>query len=56
MYDKQHLGVVRRGRRAAYNRQMGDVTMALPDSVKERAQQGAKVRREVLGAAYVDAG
>jgi len=30
--------------------------MALPDSVKERAQQGAKVRREVLGAAYVDAG
>jgi 4-carboxymuconolactone decarboxylase len=30
--------------------------MALPDSLTERAQQGAKVRREVLGAAYVDAG
>ena len=30
--------------------------MALPDSVSERARQGAKVRREVLGAAYVDAG
>jgi 4-carboxymuconolactone decarboxylase len=30
--------------------------MTLPDSVTERARQGAKVRREVLGAAYVDAG
>jgi len=30
--------------------------MSLPDSVQERARQGAKVRREVLGAAYVDAG
>ena len=30
--------------------------MALPDSITERARQGAKVRREVLGAAYVDAG
>ena len=30
--------------------------MSLPDSVTERARQGAKVRREVLGAAYVDAG
>ena len=30
--------------------------MALPDSVTERARQGAQVRREVLGAAYVDAG
>jgi 4-carboxymuconolactone decarboxylase len=30
--------------------------MALPDSTAERARQGAKVRREVLGAAYVDAG
>jgi 4-carboxymuconolactone decarboxylase len=30
--------------------------MALPDSNAERAQQGAKVRRDVLGAAYVDAG
>jgi 4-carboxymuconolactone decarboxylase len=30
--------------------------MALPDSMTERAQLGAKVRRDVLGAAYVDAG
>lgn len=30
--------------------------MTLPDSIAERARQGAKVRREVLGAAYVDAG
>ena len=30
--------------------------MALPDSTEERARQGAQVRREVLGAAYVDAG
>jgi 4-carboxymuconolactone decarboxylase len=30
--------------------------MALPDSMTERARQGAEVRREVLGAAYVDAG
>ena len=30
--------------------------MALPDSISERAREGAKVRREVLGAAYVDAG
>ena len=30
--------------------------MALPDSLTERAKLGAKVRREVLGAAYVDSG
>ena len=30
--------------------------MTLPDSIAERARQGAKVRRDVLGAAYVDAG
>ncbi len=30
--------------------------MALPDSVTERARQGAEVRRKVLGAAFVDAG
>jgi len=30
--------------------------VALPDSTEERARLGAKVRREVLGAAYVDAG
>jgi 4-carboxymuconolactone decarboxylase len=30
--------------------------MSLPDSLQERARQGAQVRREVLGAAYVDAG
>jgi 4-carboxymuconolactone decarboxylase len=30
--------------------------MTLPDSLTARAQQGAKVRREVLGAAYVDSG
>jgi 4-carboxymuconolactone decarboxylase len=30
--------------------------VALPDSIKERAQLGAEVRRDVLGAAYVDAG
>jgi 4-carboxymuconolactone decarboxylase len=30
--------------------------MTLPDSIRERAEQGAKVRREVLGAAYVDSG
>jgi 4-carboxymuconolactone decarboxylase len=30
--------------------------VALPDSVTERARQGAQVRREVLGAAYVGAG
>ena len=29
--------------------------MALPDSVTERAREGAKVRRKVLGAAFVDA-
>lgn len=28
--------------------------MALPNSIAERARQGAKVRRDVLGAAYVD--
>jgi 4-carboxymuconolactone decarboxylase len=33
-----------------------EVVMALPDSTMERARQGAQVRREVLGAAYVDAG
>ncbi len=31
-------------------------TVTLPDSIAERARQGAKVRRKVLGAAYVDAG
>ena len=30
--------------------------MALPDSTAERAQLGAKVRREVLGAVHVDSG
>ena len=30
--------------------------MSLPDSISERAREGAKVRRQVLGAAYVDAG
>jgi 4-carboxymuconolactone decarboxylase len=30
--------------------------MALPDSNTERAKEGSKVRREVLGGAYVDAG
>ena len=30
--------------------------MSLPDSISERAREGAKVRREVLGGAYVDAG
>jgi 4-carboxymuconolactone decarboxylase len=30
--------------------------MTRPDSVSERAQLGATVRREVLGGAYVDAG
>ena len=30
--------------------------MALPDSIAERARLGSKVRRDVLGAAYVDAG
>jgi 4-carboxymuconolactone decarboxylase len=30
--------------------------VTLPDSIAERARQGAKVRRDVLGAAYVDAG
>ena len=30
--------------------------MSLPDSTAERAREGAKVRRQVLGAAYVDAG
>jgi len=30
--------------------------VALPDSTEKRARLGAKVRREVLGAAYVDAG
>ncbi len=30
--------------------------MSLPDSVNERAKQGAVVRREVLGASYVDSG
>jgi 4-carboxymuconolactone decarboxylase len=30
--------------------------MALPDSVAERARQGAVVRREVLGPEYVDSG
>jgi 4-carboxymuconolactone decarboxylase len=33
-----------------------EAIVSLPDSVTERARQGAKVRREVLGAAYVDAG
>jgi 4-carboxymuconolactone decarboxylase len=33
-----------------------EVVMALPDSISERARRGAQVRREVLGAAYVDAG
>jgi 4-carboxymuconolactone decarboxylase len=33
-----------------------EITMSLPDSISERAREGAKVRREVLGAAYVDAG
>jgi 4-carboxymuconolactone decarboxylase len=30
--------------------------VTLPDSISERARQGAQVRRDVLGAAYVDAG
>jgi 4-carboxymuconolactone decarboxylase len=30
--------------------------MTLPDSISERARQGAQVRRQVLGGAYVDAG
>lgn len=30
--------------------------MTLPDSLTERARLGAKVRREVLGAAHVDSG
>ena len=30
--------------------------MPLPDSIRERHAQGAAVRREVLGAAYVDSG
>jgi 4-carboxymuconolactone decarboxylase len=30
--------------------------MAMPDSMSERAKLGAQVRREVLGAAYVDSG
>jgi hypothetical protein len=30
--------------------------VTLPDSVTERARQGAKVRCDVLGAAYVNAG
>jgi 4-carboxymuconolactone decarboxylase len=30
--------------------------VTLPDSISERARQGAQVRREVLGGAYVDAG
>ncbi len=30
--------------------------MSLPDSIAERARQGATVRREVLGGSYVDAG
>jgi 4-carboxymuconolactone decarboxylase len=33
-----------------------EAIVTLPDSISERARQGAKVRREVLGAAYVDAG
>jgi 4-carboxymuconolactone decarboxylase len=33
-----------------------EAIVTLPDSIAERARQGAKVRREVLGAAYVDAG
>jgi 4-carboxymuconolactone decarboxylase len=31
-----------------------EIIVALPDSSAERARQGAKVRRDVLGAAYVD--
>jgi 4-carboxymuconolactone decarboxylase len=31
-----------------------EIIVALPDSIAERARQGAKVRRDVLGAAYVD--
>src|SRR5271165_3104847 len=30
--------------------------MSLPDSIAERARQGAKVREEVLGEAYVNSG
>src|ERR1700730_14457312 len=33
-----------------------ELPMTLPDSTAERAREGAKVRRQVLGAAYVDAG
>jgi 4-carboxymuconolactone decarboxylase len=33
-----------------------EIFMSLPDSISERAREGAKVRREVLGGAYVDAG
>jgi 4-carboxymuconolactone decarboxylase len=33
-----------------------EAIVTLPDSIAERARQGAKVRREVLGGAYVDAG
>jgi 4-carboxymuconolactone decarboxylase len=31
-----------------------EIIVELPDSIAERARQGAKVRRDVLGAAYVD--
>jgi 4-carboxymuconolactone decarboxylase len=33
-----------------------EAIVTLPDSISERARQGAQVRRDVLGAAYVDAG
>jgi 4-carboxymuconolactone decarboxylase len=33
-----------------------EAMVTLPDSISERARQGAQVRRDVLGAAYVDAG
>src|SRR5271157_711591 len=37
---------------SAQQPQHGEITMALSDSLTERAQLGAKVHREVLGAAY----
>jgi 4-carboxymuconolactone decarboxylase len=33
-----------------------EAIVTLPDSISERARLGAQVRRDVLGAAYVDAG
>jgi 4-carboxymuconolactone decarboxylase len=59
--DAVHHFVLRcardRGQLNAWQRfQNGGPKMSLPDSIAERARQGAKVRREVLGAAYVDAG